>query len=391
MKLLIVGGTGCLGMGITQEALNQNIEVYMINRGHRMDLIPEGVHLLKSDIKNTKAISLLLNGLHFDAVVDCLCWNKNDIEYSFNLFKPIVNQYVFVSTCAVYNVLANRMCDENSLKVMPGYGYSINKNICEEFLIKNASLNKVNYTIVRPSNTYGLDRLPYTGSTPCNYFMNLTERVLSGKPIVTWNNGENRINITHVNDFAIGVIGLLGNRAAYNEAFNIVGDETPSRREILNALSEVLGKPVKTIDIPVEYYAKAIPHRKGDVLWDATSSSNSNQKIKSVVKNFRQNITYKDGIKMTIDNYRNHKNLYRINYSFEGIYDRAIAKYANERNIPIEDFHLYFIDYLKEGKKQDKRMYWLYRHFHSETIRTLMLPVRAVRKMLRLTKRMFHK
>jgi nucleoside-diphosphate-sugar epimerase len=383
MKLLIVGGTGCLSLGIAQEALNQNIEVYMINRGNRMDLIPEDVHFKKADIKDKGVVTSLLSGLHFDAVIDCICWNLKDIENSLSLFKLLTDQYVFVSTCAVYNVLVNRICDENSLKVMPYYGYSINKNRCEEYLRENARKNNINYTIVRASNTYGNDRIPYTGSMPCNYFMNLTERVLNGKPIITWNNGENRINITHVKDFAFGVIGLLGNPSAYNEDFNIVGDETPSRREILNALSEVLQKEIKTIDVPVEYYAREIPHRKGDVIWDATSSSYSNKKIKSVVKDFRQNITYKDGIKMTIDNYQNHKRLYRINYCFDGLYDRVIQKYLKEKNIRVENFNLNFINYLKVEQERDKLKYLCYRYINWKFLKMCLFPLRMLKNIFR--------
>ena len=36
-----------------------------------------------------------------------------------------------------------------------------------------------------------------------------------------------------VEDFAVGVIGLIGKDEAYNEAFNVCGDETPSLMKCL--------------------------------------------------------------------------------------------------------------------------------------------------------------
>jgi nucleoside-diphosphate-sugar epimerase len=118
----------------------------------------------------------------------------------------------------------------------------------------------------------------------------IIERILHGKPMITWNNGENRCSITHVNDFSVGVIGLLGNRKAYNEIFNIVGDETPSWKEVLETLSAILNVPLKTFDIPVDYYAGEIMS-KDDLLGGRSISSKcSNKKIEYIVDDFKQTV-----------------------------------------------------------------------------------------------------
>ena len=52
-----------------------------------------------------------------------------------------------------------------------------------------------------------------------------------------------------VEDFAVGVVGLIGNPMAYNEAFNICGDETPSFNEVLECLSELIGASPKLVDV----------------------------------------------------------------------------------------------------------------------------------------------
>jgi nucleoside-diphosphate-sugar epimerase len=56
----------------------------------------------------------------------------------------------------------------------------------------------------------------------------LISRILAGKPIITWNQGLNKGNVTHEDDFAKGVIGLIGNSNAFNEAFNVCGEELPT-------------------------------------------------------------------------------------------------------------------------------------------------------------------
>jgi nucleoside-diphosphate-sugar epimerase len=363
MKLLLVGGTGVLSTAITQEALRKNMEVYMINRGHRMNLIPQKVHLLKADVRDKKTIVSLLDGLYFDAMIDFICYSEKDLEYSFNLFKNRTDQYVFISSCAVYSGGDGCVCTEDSPKVIPIWEYSVNKNKCEELLIKFANISKTNYTIIRPAVTYGDTRIPYGITLPYGYHWTIVERILNGKPIIIWNDGKNRSNMLHVDDFAVGFVGLFGNRRAYNEAFNIAGDEAPSWQDVLDTLSSILGTKVETFNIPNDYYAKEIPSRKGEILGDRSSNAiASSQKIKSVVREFKQTITLKDGMIRTLDYYRNHNYIYGIDYAFDADTDRIIAKYAKENHISTKGLNLHFIDYLKKGKKKDKSDYFINGH-----------------------------
>ena len=372
MKLLLVGGTGVLSTAITQEALRKGIEIYMINRGNRMALIPQEVHLLKADINDKQKVVDLLGDLYFDAVIDFICYTDLELEYSFNLFKDKTNQYVFISSCAVYGPKVFQICDEDAPKVNPIWPYSIDKNKSEEFLIQLAKNSKTNYTIIRPAVTYGDTRIPYGISPPYGYHWTLAERILHGKPIITWNNGENFCNITHVDDFAVGVVGLLGNQQAYNEAFNVVGDETPAWKEVLDALSNLLNKELKTFDIPSEYYAKEIPERSGEILGGRSSNGScSNQKIKSVVKEFKQNISLQEGLKRTLDYYKSHNYIYGIDYAFDADTDRIIAKYAKEKKISVKEFNLHYINYLNEKKWNSFLKYFAVRNGNNLLIKLM--------------------
>lgn len=80
---------------------------------------------------------------------------------------------------------------------------------------------------------------------------------------------------------------LIGNPSAYNEAFNICGDETPSFNDVLDCLSELTGKIVKTVDIDSAFYAKEVPQRAGEILGGRSIDSiNSNEKIKAAVPSY---------------------------------------------------------------------------------------------------------
>ena len=384
MKLLLVGGTGCLSTAVTQEALKKGVEVFMINRGNRTELIPQDVHLLKADINDKQRIYNLIDSLHFDAVIDFICYTEKQLEYSFNLSKNKTNQYIFISSCAVYNTEICRICDEDSPKILPIWQYSVDKNKCEELLMKLAKNSKTNYTIIRPGVTYGNTRVPYGITPPYGCHWTIVERILHGKPIITWNNGDNYCNITHVDDFAVGVVGLLGNNKSYNEAYNVVGDETPTWKDVLDVLSELLGKKVNTFDIPGEYYANEIPSRKGEILGGRCSSGKcSNKKIKAIVPEFKQSISLREGLKRTLDYYKSNNYLFGIDYSFDADTDRIIAKYAKENKMSEQGKGLYYIDYLKQNNYKNRWIYILYYHKDNYLLKFTFFIIRAFKKIIR--------
>ena len=64
----------------------------MINRGHRMDRVPQGVRLIKADCRDTETIETALSGCSFDAVIDFICYDKKQVEHSLNFFSKYVKQ-----------------------------------------------------------------------------------------------------------------------------------------------------------------------------------------------------------------------------------------------------------------------------------------------------------
>jgi len=42
MKVLFVGGTGLISTAVSELAVGQGIDLYLLNRGNRMEIVPEG-------------------------------------------------------------------------------------------------------------------------------------------------------------------------------------------------------------------------------------------------------------------------------------------------------------------------------------------------------------
>lgn len=358
MNVLLVGGTGVLSSAVTNEALKAGISVTMINRGNRMRFIPEGVELIKADKNNKIAIKAKLGDRKFDAVIDFLCYTDEETTQSFNFYSRYTGQYFFISSCAVYDKRVGGLKNEDSPKVLPVWSYSVNKWKSEVNLMKLAENSGVKYTVIRPCVTYGDTRIPYGISPKYGYHWTLFARILSGKPLIRWNGGINRCNMMRVEDFAVGVVGLIGNPKAYNEAFNICGDETPSFNDVLDVMSELSGHELKTVDLTSDFYAQELPERAGEILGGRSIDAiNSNSKIKTVVPAFCQTISLKEGVAMTYKAYKDNDYQRGIDWSFDGDCDRIVRKWCRKNGIDEKQYNLGFTDYLGNATAADRRQY----------------------------------
>src|SRR5678809_1097667 len=102
MKVLFIGGTGLISTAASELSIKLGIELYLLNRGNRMEFVPEGAKVLNGDIGNEIEVEALLKDMHFDAVVDWIIFEPQDIERDIRLFTGKTDQYIFISTVATY-------------------------------------------------------------------------------------------------------------------------------------------------------------------------------------------------------------------------------------------------------------------------------------------------
>lgn len=371
MKVLIIGGTGVLSTAVTKEILLQGNEVTMINRGHRA--IPESVTFIKADCNDDELIKQRLSGQSFDAVLDFICYDKSQLEHSLRLFAPYAEQYFFISSTAVIDSRVPGTHNEDSAKVLPFWGYSVCKWEAEQFLTSFCKEHGVHYTIIRPCVTYDDTRIPYGIAPRYGYHWTLVERAKAGKPIITWNGGKNRCNMMRVEDFAVGVAGLIGNSDAYGQAFNVCGDEAPSFGEVLDALSKASGQEINTIDIPIDFYASQCSGREGEIFARGLDSVHSNAMVKSLVPAFQQQIDIIDGVSKTVKAYLSHGYEKGIDWRFDAETDYVIRKWCKENHQSCRQYRLGFVNYLNKATFKDKAYYWFIMYQDS-------LPVRMYRR-----------
>lgn len=362
MKLLIIGGTGLLSGAVVQEALKKGMEVTIVNRGRKSKAIPHGVNVIKTDFRNKEVVDTALQGKHYDAAIDFICFNKAQMEYSVRTLAQHCDQYIFISSACVYNYAMSGVKTEDSEKVFEKWDYSINKWASECHLLDLSKELNINYTIIRPCITYDDSRIPYGITPPYGYHWTLIGRIFEGKPIIRWDGGTTKWNMMRVEDFVVGLVGVIGNKKAYNQAYNISGDYAYSWNEVIDCVEKIVKKKAIYYDMSSDEYTQLSKDLKGRIYGRSSDLICSNKKIKDLVPEFKTNYDLQEGIKKTIEAYKKTNFEKGIDYQYEATTDRIIIKSCKERGIRSSDYNLGFVDYIGNATIKDKLRYYVTRN-----------------------------
>ena len=382
--LLVIGGTGVISYAVVLEALRQGFDVTCLNRGRtKTQVLPDDVKVLHANYRDRKEVESVLYGKYYTSIINVLCYNEEDIEYSVSLFKDKCEQYIFFSSCAVYNKgQGDYECTEDSKLINPLWQYSKNKVKCEEKLKELAIKDHFNYTIVRPAVTYGNTRIPYGITPPYGYHGTLILRIMANKPIIIWDEGKTIATITRVEDFAIGLVGILGNKEAYNETYHIVGDERHTWKVVIETLGEIIGEKPVLFNLTKEEYASEIPSKRGELLGGrGINQLLDNKKIKSAVNSFKTNISLKEGLAMTVKYYQENYYLKGVDWKYDANTDRIIKKWCAKKKISNKQYKLKFVDYLGNASYKDKIDYFLEYHKNTPVINCLYILKKIIIKL----------
>lgn len=345
--LLIIGGTGLLSGAVAKEAVNKGFDVTCINRGLHNPVA--GTKVIVSDKDDYAKLKNELNGCFFDSVIDFLVRKDDELQRSFEFYSAYTNQYLFVSSTMIFNSSIDLIFEEDSPKVQEEWPYSKEKWECEKLLVELSKDSECHYTIIRPGITYDDTRIPYSVMPIYGQHWSLIARMLEGKPIVAINAGMNKCNIMRVEDFAIGVVGLFGNKKAYDEAFNVCGDESPSFCQVLDEVANIVGTKYQILGVSAQEYTKLVPNRKDEIIGRSFNYVCNNKKLKRIVPDFGSHISLHDGLSQVLKAYKENNYYNGIDYAW----DAECDKVAREKGWNTS----HFIDYLHDASIQDKLVY----------------------------------
>ena len=322
MDVLFIGGTGIISSAAVEAALDRGWNVTVLNRG-RSGAPPSGCRRLQADVRDRSQAAAALRGLEFDAVLDFMAFVPEHVETAIDLFSGHCGQYVFISSASAYQTPPRELpITEDTPLDNPFWAYSRDKIACEQRL-REAAAGGFPMTIVRPSHTYGRQRFPFDGGYTALH------RIRHGKPVVLPGDGTSVWTLTHARDFAVGLLGLLGQAAALGEAFHITNDEWLTWNRIFRTLGRHLGREPLLLHLPSQVVQHVDAELGAGWLGDkAHSMIFDNTKIRGLVPEFQPAIPFAEGARDIVEWYAEDPARQVTDPAANDLQDRLAALYA---------------------------------------------------------------
>jgi len=331
MKALFIGGTGTISMAIVRRlAQKTDWEVWLLNRGRRAADVPEGVHTITADISDEKAVAEKLKDMTFDTVCEFIGFTLDQVERDWRLFNGKTRQYIYISSASAYlKPAASYVITEGTTLANPYWEYSRNKIACEEFLMKKHREEGFPVTIVRPSHTYDERSIPMAVHGKGGSWQ-VIRRIQQGKPVIIPGDGSSLWTLTFNTDFARGFVGLMGNRHAIGEAFQITGDETLTWDQVYQTVADALGVKLVPCHVSADFLAatgkKYGYDYAGELLGDkSVSVVFDNRKLKRAVPDMKTAVPFHVGVRKALDYILAHPECQREDPDFDAYTDRVVA------------------------------------------------------------------
>ena len=204
---------------------------------------------------------------------------------------------------------------------------------CERVLFERHITDGFPVTVVRPSHTYGNEKVivPLSGAKSNWTYL---QRMLDGKPTVVPGDGNSLWVVTHNTDFAVGFAGLLGNHRSIGHAFHITSDEAMTWNQIIQIQADILGADPNIVHIPSDYISTVLPELRGPLLGDKSESVVfDNTKIKSFVPEFICRTPFSEGARKSIEKLLSNPELQTVDEEYNQKIDKLIPGYRKALNI----------------------------------------------------------
>jgi nucleoside-diphosphate-sugar epimerase len=328
LTVLILGGTGTISASCVRQAVASGMRVSVVNRGRnsaRRDL-PDGVESLVADITEDAELNAALGPRHFDAVVNFLSYDVDDATRMVEVFQGRTNQYIHISSGSIYAKPVTQLPISESTPTGPSahLPYATAKWRAEQALLAAHRDAGFPLTMVRPSHTYDDANPPLPGGWTA------VDRIARGAEIPVHGDGTSLWTLTHAEDFARGLVGLLGNPRVIGEIFNITGPDVYTWDQIYSIVAGALGVDPNLIHVASEMYPLIAPDWfwSGEVVDDIGHSAVfDTQKIRTFVPSFQPRLTFHRAARRMVDWRLLHPEVTRPDPETEEVLSRIVDGY----------------------------------------------------------------
>lgn len=243
-NVLVLGGTGAMGVYLLPELVNLGYTVYCTSRSAREN--KDSITYLFGNAQDINWLTEILGKTKPDAIVDFLFYKTEDFRSRAEFFLDATEHYIFLSSYRVYadtKIIAEdspRLLDvTNDGAYLKTDEYALAKARQEDIL---RASNKNNWTIIRPTITFSKERFQlgtYEAGTllhraKYNLPVVLPKELLDTETTLSWGG-----------DVARMLAYLVLNQKAYGEAFNVCTSEHHTWQYVADLYKKAIGLETK--------------------------------------------------------------------------------------------------------------------------------------------------
>lgn len=333
VRVLLIGGTGLISVGIVKHLLARGADVAMLNRGKRVNALDAPVEHLIGDRNEPGTLARVAQRERFDVVIDMICFSPDQARATIKAFAGRCEQVIFCSTVCAYGVkVPPGVVVDESFQREPISDYGRNKKTCEDLFLEAHSRGDFYATVIRPSCTYGegsplIDQLEFDSIA--------WDRIERGLPVVVADGGMGLWNATHRDDCGKAFAYSCQNRRTYGQCYNATTQRIFTWRDYHREAGVALGKPVQLLSLPADAIVKVDPRRFG-LLKEITRFHGAYTSAKAMrdLPEFRCEIDFVAGARRTLDDIK-RRGAWR-NGTGDATYDKLVALAASMGIEPVE-------------------------------------------------------
>jgi len=253
---LVTGGAGFIGAHVSRALLSLGQEVVVLDdlSGGFRDNVDLKCKFVKGDVCDHKFIEKLFNKYHFEYVFHLAAYAAEGLSHfikrfnytnnligSVNLLNESIKHdikcFVFASSIAVYG--ANQTPMREDMVPQPQDPYGIAKYAFEMELKASHDMFGLNYIIFRPHNVYGeFQNIGDKYRNVAGIFMN---QLMQKKPMTIFGDGSQTRAFSYIGDVAPIIARSILTPAAYNQVFNIGGENVYTVKHLAEVVAKTFG------------------------------------------------------------------------------------------------------------------------------------------------------
>lgn len=301
-RVLMLGGTGAMGMYLAPEMIKLGYQVYITSRKEHEST--EDMVYLTGNAKDMDFMKPILEQ-KFDCIVDFMIYSTEEFRDRYLQLLDSTPHYVFLSSYRVYGDNHGMPITEESPRLLDSVDddeylatdeYGLKKARQENIL--RASGRK-NWTIIRPAITYSKDRFQL-GTMEAQDFV---KRALEGKTVIFPQQMlQKQATLSWAGDVGKMMSRMILNEEAMEQTYTVSTAEHHTWKEVMEIYQELLGMQVKIVDLSVYQDIFGGPYQiKYDRMLDRVVDNSKALAVAGMTQ--EELMPLKEGLRMELDNF----------------------------------------------------------------------------------------